>query len=67
MPKYDLSSKNIFNDLSADISIESCKYCEKRRIENHLTDKISQIISYFTFSGKYTLKKMLYQNFSNDY
>ena len=70
MPKLydDLSSKIIFNDLSADISIESCKFCKKRRIENHLTDKISQIISYsLYFFWEIYPKKMLYQNFSNDY
>ena len=47
MPKlYNLSSKIIFNDLSTDISIRSSKFCEKQRIGNHLTSKISQIISY---------------------
>lgn len=42
----DLSSKIICNDLSADISIKSSKFCEKGRIWNHLTGKISQIIIY---------------------
>ena len=38
MPKLynDLSSKIICNDLSADISIKSSKFCEKERIWNHL-------------------------------
>ena len=48
MPKVynDMSSKIICNDLSADISVKSSKFCEKERIQNHLTGKISQIISY---------------------